>query len=290
MQLAVLGAGGIGISISHALAEAGHQVLLVDHDESAVQAAPGKIKASARLHRLRTGRTGRPIAEVVNQISCQVGLTGIGRCSLVIENIVEDIEAKRGLYVELGPLLDGAVTVAANTSSISIDLLAASYAHPASVIGVHFMNPVSEIATTEVVRGTFTSTSAIAAVEELLQTLGKKSVMVGDRPGFVSNRVSHLMMSEAASVVADGVASAKDVDQIFRECFGHRMGPLETADLIGLDTVVHTLDALFVQTGEEKFRAPSILRKMVESGRLGRKSGTGFHTYSTPHIGKESRC
>jgi 3-hydroxybutyryl-CoA dehydrogenase len=145
---------------------------------------------------------------------------------------------------------------------------------------MHFMNPVHMKPTVEVIRGHRTSDDTLAAVQELFAQLHKEAVVVGDLPGFVSNRISHLFMNEAVFVFQDGLASAEQIDTIFKKCFGHKMGPLETADLIGLDTVMRSLDVLFESFHDPKFRCCPLLRKMVDAGQLGRKSGRGFYDYS----------
>jgi len=141
------------------------------------------------------------------------------------------------------------------------------------------MNPVHLKPTVEVIRGHHTSDHTIEILKQLFTRLNKEAVVVGDLPGFVSNRISHLFMNEAAFVFQDGLATAVEIDTIFKKCFGHKMGPLETADLIGLDTVMHSLDVLYDSYHDPKFRCCPLLRKMVDAGFLGRKSGRGFHVY-----------
>jgi 3-hydroxybutyryl-CoA dehydrogenase len=160
---------------------------------------------------------------------------------------------------------------------------------PDKVIGVHFMNPAYLIDGIEVMRGFHTSDETVEKTLSLLDHLEKKTTIVGDLPGFVSNRISHVFMNEAAFVVQDQLAEPKDVDEIFRNCFGHSMGPLETADLIGLDTVVNSLRVLYEGYQDPKFRCCPLMQKMVEAGQLGRKTGRGFYNYGTDNSksGKE---
>ena len=143
------------------------------------------------------------------------------------------------------------------------------------------MNPVHLKPTVEVIRGFHTSDSTLARLQALLAQLQKQAIVVADSPGFVSNRISHVFMNEAAFVMQDQLATAEQVDQIFKQCFGHKMGPLETADLIGLDTVANSLDVLFQSFHDPKYRCCPLLRKLVDAGHLGRKTGRGFHTYPT---------
>jgi 3-hydroxybutyryl-CoA dehydrogenase len=196
-----------------------------------------------------------------------------------VENVTEDWNVKRALYAALEPVLPGDVCIGVNTSCISITRIAGATARAASVVGVHFMNPVHLKPTVEVIRGLHTSQRAFDTLRALLAQLKKDAIVVDDLPGFVSNRISHLFMNEAAFVLQDGIAAAADIDQIFKKCFGHKMGPLETADLIGLDTVMRSLDVLYESYRDPKFRCCPLLRKLVHAGHLGRKTGKGFHDY-----------
>jgi 3-hydroxybutyryl-CoA dehydrogenase len=166
-----------------------------------------------------------------------------------------------------------------NTSCISITQVGSVTTRPANVVGVHFMNPVHLMPTVEVIRGYHTSERTLETLLALLAALKKEGVVVEDLPGFVSNRISHLFMNEAAFVLQDSVTTAANIDQIFKKCFGHKMGPLETADLIGLDTVARSLDVLYESFQDPKYRCCPLLRKLVHAGHLGRKTGKGFHVY-----------
>jgi len=171
------------------------------------------------------------------------------------------------------------VCFGANTSCISITKIAGATTRPANVVGIHLMNPVHLKPTVEVIRGFHTSEGTIDTLLRLFAVLGKDAVIVEDLPGFVSNRISHLFMNEAAFVLQDGVATPENIDAICKKCFGHTMGPLETADLIGLDTVMRSLDVLYESFQDSKYRCCPLLRKLVHAGHLGRKSGKGFYVY-----------
>lgn len=198
---------------------------------------------------------------------------------IIIENITEDIQEKKALYQYMSQFISERCVVLANTSCISITELASYLPYPGNVIGVHFMNPVPLINTVELIKGFHTTQDTVDLTLAFLSSIGKKAVLVNDLPGFVSNRISHLMMNEAAYIVQDQVASIESVDIIFRECYGHKMGPLELADLIGLDTVACSLKVLYDSYQDPKFRCCPLLIKMVNAGLLGRKSGQGFYTY-----------
>jgi 3-hydroxybutyryl-CoA dehydrogenase len=197
----------------------------------------------------------------------------------VVENVVEKWDVKRQLYPQLDAICPPACIFAANTSAISITKLGGATRRPDRVLGMHFMNPVPMKTTVEVIRGHHTSAETLARGKAFLAQMGKEGIVVNDLPGFVSNRVLMLTVNEAIFVVQDQVASPADVDKIFKQCFGHKMGPLETGDLIGLDTILYSLDELYAAYRDPKFRPCPLLQKMVDAGLHGRKSGKGFYTY-----------
>lgn len=206
-------------------------------------------------------------------------LKAVATCDFVIENVTEDWRTKKQVYENLERVAPPDVCFGANTSCISITQIASSTKRPASVVGIHLMNPVYLKPTVEVIRGFHTSDRTIEILLQLFAKLSKDAILVEDMPGFVSNRISHLFMNEAAFVLQDRVASAEQIDLIFKKCFGHKMGPLETADLIGLDTVMRSLDVLYESFQDPKYRCCPLLRKLVHAGHLGRKTGKGFHIY-----------
>ena len=203
-----------------------------------------------------------------------------GESDFVVENITENVDSKLELYSQLDAICRDNVIFAANTSCISITKIASVTNRRQKVIGIHFMNPVPMISAVEMIRGFHTSEETIQTTLDLMKQINKEGIIIKDFPGFVSNRISHLMMNEAAFIVQDRCARAEDVDDIFRKCYGHKMGPLETADLIGLDTVVNSLEVLFASYQDPKFRCCPLLKKMVEAGLLGRKSSQGFYQYN----------
>lgn len=276
----VVGAGVIGVGVAENLAATGHTVVLVDVSEERLADASSRLRDNLRAARLLgQHRGGDPTADVLARVTLTVSYDALAKASFIIENVVERWDVKKLVYERLDASCPPSCVLAANTSAIPIRQIAAATGRPDRVVGVHFMNPVARIPAVEVIRGPDTAPETLARTERLLAHMGKHAIVVQDSPGFVSNRILMLAINEAVLIVERGVAPAADVDRIFRECFGHPMGPLETADLIGLDTILDTLNMLRELTSDEKFTASLLLRRMVDSGATGKKSGRGFYQY-----------
>lgn len=276
----VVGAGAIGAGLITDLVLHGIQAVAVDISEDALRRAEAEVRKNVRFAPLYRKDLPRVTPEeAAGRIVWSRELAALADCGLVIENIPEKWELKEPMYAELDAILPAEVCIGANTSCISITRLASATQRADKVIGLHLMNPVHLVDAVEVIRGFHTSDATVARLEMLLAQLGKRSIVVEDLPGFVSNRISHVFMNEAAFVLQDQVSTAENIDQIFKQCFGHKMGPLETADLIGLDTVANSLDVLYESFKDPKYRCCPLLRKLVDAGHLGRKTGRGFHTY-----------
>lgn len=277
-QLAVVGAGVMGQGVAYQFAKYGYRVTLVDISESALENAQTNIRNIERLDKMLHKSNG--MDHVLERISMTTDLSAVAMADFIIENITENILEKENLYREMSAYIHEKTLVAVNTSAVSITRLAMFLKYPENVLGIHFMNPVHLKPTVEVIQGAHTETITIEATLELLKLVNMSGVVVKDFPGFISNRVLMLTVNEAIFALEDGVAQARDIDKIFRECFNHRMGPLETADLIGLDTILYTLNVLEESYGDSKFRPAPLLQKMVESGLHGRKTGEGFFKYN----------
>ena len=279
-RVGVIGAGVIGVGVIQDLAQTGHDVLVVDIDSGILEGAERTLRRTIRLHHLVAG-TGRPlnVADVMGRIVFVTDLALLADRQFVIENVTEDWSVKRPLYEQLDRICPESCVLAANTSVIPITKIAAVTSRPSNVVGMHFMNPVPLKPVVEVIRGHHTSDSTIEAATQLLSQMNKSAIVVSDSPGFVSNRVLMLMINEAAFVLHEGVASVASVDAIFKDCFGHPMGPLETADLIGIDTILWSIKGLQEGLGDSKYRPCPLLENMVTAGLLGRKSGKGFYAY-----------
>jgi 3-hydroxybutyryl-CoA dehydrogenase len=282
-KLGVVGAGTMGTGVAQLLAEGGHRVVLVDVSEAALDRARSAIGQSVRLAPLvRPSARRRDPGEVLDRIRLTTDLGDVHDADLVVENVTERWETKRDVYAEMERICSPGTVFGVNTSAIPITRVASVTRRPALVVGMHFMNPAPLKPTVELIRGHHTSDATIDRARSLLASVGRRSIVVNDSPGFVTNRVLMLMVNEAIFLVHEGVADAPTVDRLFRECIGHPMGPLETTDLIGLDTVLLSLEVLHEQFGDPKYRPCPLLRRLVEAGLLGRKSGRGFHTYEQP--------
>ncbi|MCL1593813.1 MAG: 3-hydroxyacyl-CoA dehydrogenase NAD-binding domain-containing protein [Actinomycetia bacterium] len=288
--LGVVGAGVIGVSVVQDLAQSGHDVVVVDRDVQTLTAAERTLRRNVRLHHL-VAATDAPLdaKEVLGRVRFTTDLADMADRQFIIENVTEDWEIKRAVYVEIDRVCEPACIFAVNTSVIPITKIAAVTARPSNVIGMHFMNPVPLKPVVEVIRGHHTSQETIDAATRLLKQMAKTPIVVNDSPGFVSNRVLMVTINEAAFLVHEGVSTPRDIDTIFRKCFGHAMGPLETADLIGIDTILRSVDMLWAEFKDSKYRPCPLLGTMVNAGLLGRKSGEGFHMYQGSTIIDDSK-
>lgn len=278
-KIGVIGAGVMGRGVTQCFAQYGYPVVLVDLNADILEQARTEIYNNLRLQAMLKREQKVIPQEVVERITFTEEYQELHNMDFIIENVPEQWELKREVYEKLKSIIGEDAIIMVNTSCISITQIGALMTKPEKVIGTHFMNPVPLKDAIEVIKGYHTSENTLSETIELLKTAGKRSIVVEDYPGFVSNRISHLFMNEAAYVVQDQVASPQDVDDIFVNCFGHTMGPLQTADLIGLDTVVDSLNILYETYQDSKFRCCPLLKKMVNAGLLGRKSGKGFYEY-----------
>jgi 3-hydroxybutyryl-CoA dehydrogenase len=276
----VVGAGVMGVGLAQNLAETGHDVLLVDVRDEILERALEDVHRNSRMRAL-FGGAGVDADEVVAAISTSTAYGGLAEAAFVIESTTEKLEVKREVYGALGEICPPETVIVANTSAMPITKLASLARHPERVVGIHFMNPVPMKPAVELIPGFHTSEATLERARELLAAMGKRPILVNDAPGFVSNRVLMLTVNEAAYLVHEGVATAADVDDVFRSCFDHPMGPLELADLIGLDTILYSVEVLHDSFSDSKYRPCPLLRKLVDAGLHGRKSGRGFYPYAS---------
>lgn len=281
MNIGVVGAGIMGRGVSQVFAQRGYQVKLLDISKDILDQAKNEIYTNMRFHKLYHKDDTLIIDpnEAIDNIEFTIKYDRLSGCDFIIENVSEKLELKEEVYKVIDQICSEECIYAVNTSCISITQIGALVKKPSRVIGAHFMNPVNMIAAVEVIRGFHTSDKVTKQMKNLLESIDKEVIIVNDYPGFVANRISHLLMNEAAFIIENQVANPKDVDDIFKKCYGHKMGPLETADLIGIDTVVHSLDILYESYQDSKYRCCPLLRKMAHAGTVGRKSGQGFYIY-----------
>lgn len=278
-KIGVIGAGVIGIGVAQLFAQCDQKVVLIDVSEEKLEEAKNKIKYNVKYYNMLNRNKMIDLENVIANIEFTMEYKRLETAEFVIENVPEVLNTKKKVYKKIDEITDDNCIYLVNTSCISITKIASFTNKPEKVIGAHFMNPVPVKEAVEVIKGYHTSSETINKVEKLLNQVGKEAIVVNDLPGFVSNRVSHVFMNEAAYIIQDSVASPEQVDEIFKKCFGHKMGPLETADLIGIDTIVNSLDILYDSYQDSKYRCCPLLRKMADAGLLGRKSGKGFYDY-----------
>jgi 3-hydroxybutyryl-CoA dehydrogenase len=276
----VVGAGVMGVGVSQNLAQTGHQVILLDIYEEILERAKQQIKNNIRFQGFfQKGETAGSPDDILHRIKFSTNYKFLEDAEFVIENTTEKWNIKKNVYEKIDAICPANTVFAANTSALSITRIASVTKRAPKVVGIHFMNPVPMKPMVEMIRGYHTTDETIETAKTLLAQMGKECIIVNDSPGFVSNRVLMLTINEAIFLLQDQVASAQEVDRIFKSCFGHKMGPLETADLIGLDTILFSVEVLYESFNDSKYRPCPLLKKMVDAGLYGRKSGQGFYTY-----------
>lgn len=278
-KVCVLGAGTMGAGIAQAFAAKGFDVVLRDIDDAFVKKGlDGIAKGLDRL--VSKGKMEEAAKnELLARITGTTDLKLAADCDLVVEAAVENMAIKKQIFKELDGICKPETILSSNTSSLSITEVAAATARPDKVIGMHFFNPATVMKLVEIIKGVATSQETYDKVKDVSIKIGKEPVEVAEAPGFVVNRILIPMINEAAGILAEGIASAEDIDTAMKLGANHPIGPLALGDLIGLDVCLAIMDVLYQEFGDSKYRAHSLLRKYVRAGWLGRKSGKGFFSY-----------
>jgi len=278
-KIGVVGAGTMGSGIAQAAASSGFDVILHDVSQDFLDRALKTIdKSLAKL--AEKGKITEAKDTILGRIKTTTDLQDFKAADFVVEAVTEEFGLKKKVLVELDKILGPDVILTSNTSSISITRLAAQTGRPPKFMGMHFMNPVPLMTLVELIKGLATSSETFSAVKDLAEKMGKVPVEANDFPGFISNRVLIPMINEAAFALMEGVGTKEAIDTVMKLGMNHPLGPLALADLIGLDVCLHIMEVLYEGFKDSKYRPCPLLRRMVDAGYLGRKSGKGFYDYS----------
>ncbi|BCK68519.1 3-hydroxybutyryl-CoA dehydrogenase [Streptomyces libani subsp. rufus] len=279
-KLAVIGAGLMGSGIAQVSAQAGWDVVLRDVTDEALARGKGGIEASYEKFVAKGKLAASDAEQALARITTSTDLEAAADADIVVEAVFERIDVKREIFQALDKLVKDEAVLASNTSAIPITKIAAATSRPERVVGAHFFSPVPMMQLCELVRGYKTSDETLATARQFAESVGKTCVVVNrDVAGFVTTRLISALVVEAAKLYESGVASAEDIDTACKLGFGHAMGPLATADLTGIDILLHATDNIYTESQDEKFAPPEIMRRMVDAGDIGRKSGQGFYEH-----------
>jgi 3-hydroxybutyryl-CoA dehydrogenase len=277
LSIGILGAGTMGKQIALLCASKGLDVAMWNH--RMVPNFNEDFSAIASLQARLGTITRETVPEILDRVIITDDMSKLSSCEIIIEAVKENIQIKETVISLIGGIISESALIASNTSTLSITNLASFAPNPSRFIGVHFFNPPMSMRLVEVIRGEYTSDTAVVSIDSLLTQLSKQPVILPESPGFVVNRLLFPMINEAIILLSDGIADPKTIDNCMKLGANHPMGPLELADLIGLDICLSILETLVFETGDNKYRPAPLLRKYVRAGKLGKKTGTGFYNY-----------
>jgi 3-hydroxybutyryl-CoA dehydrogenase len=281
MKVAVIGAGTMGSGIAQACALAGHDVVLLDLEEAVLGRAQAAMKSSLERMARKETVTQAEAEEALQRVTARAGITDLEDAGVVIEAVYESIDVKRSVWGRLAVVTSEGALLATNTSSLSVTEIAAFSGRPERFCGMHFFNPVPMMALVEVVRALRSSEEAVEQARAFVEGIGKTPIVCADKPGFIVNRLLVPYINDAVHALSEGVASVEEIDAAMRLGANMPIGPLQLADLVGLDVGLAAGQALFEEFGDPKFRPSPLIKQMVRAGKLGRKSGEGFYDYQT---------
>ena len=278
-KVAIIGAGVMGQGIAHTVASSGLDVLIVERDDTGLKRAKNSLSEYIDNEIKRWAMTNSEKKAILGRISWETSFKNINECDLVVEAVNEDFELKHKIFLQIDELADEDCIFISNTSTLSLTKLAEATKRPDKVIGLHFLSPVPKIPVVEVVKCLHTSNETVEKVKLFAKNIGKTPVEVYEYPGFVTTRAIVPLLNEAMYILLEGVASAKDIDTAMKLGYNFQYGPLEMADMMGLDEVLTWMETLWKTLGEPRYRACPIIRRLVRDKKLGKKTGEGFYRY-----------